>query len=145
MEHGNDRDIAVLNAFLRREWAAVESYDGIIGRVETPSVRIDLTENRSSHARRVRLLTAKVHELGGMPVTSSGMWGAFRRGVDGGTPILGLSTALATLEEGEEHGLDDYLRRFSELSHELRAFLSTRIVPEQQTTHSCLARLRQLT
>ena len=137
------QDIEQLNSFLRGELAAIETYDQVLGKVESPVVRTELNENRASHARRVQLLAAMVRQLGGEPDRYSGAWGALARAVQGGAKLFGLSTAIAVLEEGEDHGLRDYTHDLERLTPDTRDFVTRRIVPEQRATHDHLASLKE--
>lgn len=136
------QDVDHLNSFLRGELSALETYDQVLEKAESPSVRNDLIENRASHARRVELLSAKVRELGGEPSSDSGAWGAFARAMAGGAKVFGLSSAIGVLEEGEDHGVNDYARDLSDLSPATRGFVQSRIAPEQRATHDHLSRLK---
>jgi hypothetical protein len=48
---------------------------------------------------------------------------------------LGEAPAVAVLEEGEDHGRDDYLRDLDELEPSARQLVEFAILPEQRRTH----------
>ena len=67
-----------------------------------------LRQIQSEHEYAAELLRNNVLEMGGEPSTDSGAWGAFANAVQGVAKAFGESSALKGLQQGEEHGLDDY-------------------------------------
>ena len=138
-----DRSIDTLNSFLRGEISAVETYRQAIDRLTDNPLRYQLKDSLDSHIKRVEALRQRVQELGGTPATGSGVWGAFARLVEGSASMLGEKTAIAALEEGEDHGKNDYERDIEQLDYETRAWFETSIMPEQQRTHDQLSALKK--
>lgn len=124
-----------LNELLRGELASVETYELALRTARDVDLTSALRQIRDSHARRVPLLQNKIRELGGQPVASSGAWGAFTRLVQRGADLLGNTTALAALEEGEDVGKRRYTRELGELDEATRQFVLIELAPEQQRTH----------
>lgn len=140
----HDRDIDHLNSFLRGELSAVETYDQALEKLSSePTLAAPLRSCRGSHQRRVELLRTEIQRLGGTPADGSGAWGGFAKLVEGGAKMFGKKAALAALEEGEDHGRDDYQRELDELSPTTRSFVQTQLVPEQRRTHDALASLKK--
>ncbi len=137
-------DIDALNSFLRGEISAVETYAQALRSVDNGAAKDILANNRASHATRVSLLQGEIHRLGGKPADKSGAWGAFAKAVEGGAKLFGDSSAVAALEEGEDHGLEDYRRDVEQLSPAVRSFVGSRLLPEQQKTHDALSRLKSI-
>ena len=137
------KDINQLNSFLRGELAAVETYIQAIERVgrEDPIVASELDTCRQSHQRRVMALSEEVRRLGGNPSNSSGVWGGFAKLVEGGAKAFGKSAAIKALEQGEDHGRDDYKRGLSDLDPMERSFVEIQLLPEQLRTHEVVSRL----
>lgn len=136
-------DIDQLNSFLRGEISAVETYDQAISKLaDEPALAESLRACRASHDRRVTALRGEIQRLGGDPADGSGVWGAFAKAVEGGAKMFGKSAAIAALEEGEDHGRDDYLGDLEKLSPAIRSFVQTQLVPEQKRTHDALSRLK---
>jgi hypothetical protein len=79
---------------------------------------------------------------GGEPAEGSGVWGGFAQLVEGSAKIFGKKAAIAALEEGEDHGRDDYRSELEELSPETRRMIETRILPEQHRTHDAMSQLK---
>jgi len=142
MKINNEEDIKQLNSFLRGELSAVETYDQAIEKVEDVSVLSVLRDNRACHQRRTEALQLHVRQLGGEPAEDSGVWGSFAQVIEGGAKVFGSSTAVAALEEGEDHGLADYKRDMSSLSVAARRFVTENLLPAQIRTHDALAQVK---
>jgi len=135
-------DVTQLNSFLRGELAAVETYDQAIAKLaEDPAVSSKLESCRTSHQLRATLLREEIRRRGGQPSEGSGPWGAFAQLVEGGAKLFGKKAALAALEEGEDHGRDDYKAELEGLSPDLRRFVEAKLLPEQLRTHDALSGL----
>jgi uncharacterized protein (TIGR02284 family) len=143
MSTTQDKSVEVLNSFLRGEISAVETYRQALEKLEQPKLKTQLHECMQSHAQRVTALSDQIRTLGGSPSEGSGVWGAFAKTVEGGAKTLGDRVAIAALEEGEDHGRNDYHRDISKLDATSRQFVESRIVPEQQRTHDTLSRLKK--
>ena len=107
-------------------------------------VRVQLQQLRDSHQQRVQKLVQRISMLGGEPADDSGVWGAFAKLVEGGAKIFGKSAAIATLEEGEDHGKKDYARDIDKLSPSTRQFVQSELVPEQMRTHDAMSALKKM-
>ena len=129
------RTIEQLNSFLRGELSAVESYRLALDRLEPSGFRATLVQCSRSHQERARLLTEAILGRGGQPAESSGAWGALVRMVERSAVALGEGAAVAVLEEGEDHGRDDYLRDLDALEPSARQLVEFAILPEQCRTH----------
>lgn len=136
-------DIDQLNSFLRGEISAVETYEQALeklsGRADVAST---LTQCRDSHERRVEMLRNEIQQLGGRPAQGSGLWGSFAKLVEGTSKPFGEKAAIAALEQGEDHGRDDYQRDLRDLSPAVREFVRNRLMPEQQRTHDTMSALK---
>lgn len=139
----NQNDVDQLNSFLRGELAAVETYDQVLERIDDSRVKQPLWEARASHGRRADLLRERIAVLGGEPASSSGAWGGFAKLVQGGASLFGVAPAIAALEEGEDHGRNDYRADLSELSAETQDFVARNIIPEQLRTHDVVSTLKR--
>ncbi len=135
--------IDTLNSFLRGEIAAVETYRQALEKLGTKAEATTLDECLRSHEQRVAMLTSEVRMRGGEPARGSGPWGAFAKLMEGGAKLFGERTAIAALEEGEDHGRDDYKRDASKLEADARVFIDSRIVPEQLRTHRAMSMLKK--
>lgn len=138
-----DKDIDQLNSFLEGELSAVETYRQCIQKVDDSVVAMQLRRLQTSHQQRAMMLERKILALGGIPAKDSGIWGTFAKLVEGGAALLGESTAISTLEVGEDHGKKLYTREVTELSPDARDFVEHYIIPEQQMTRDALSALQR--
>jgi uncharacterized protein (TIGR02284 family) len=139
----NEQTIDQLNSFLRGELSAVETYRQAIATVESVPHRSTLELCARSHQSRVDLLRQEVERRGGEPATGSGAWGAFAKVIEGTAKVIGEKGAIAALEEGEDHGRDDYRRDIKKLDAAARQLIETRVLPEQLRTHDAISALKK--
>ena len=132
-----------LNSFLRGELSAVETYRQALTRLKDFAHRDVLELCATSHQQRVAMLTDEVRQRGAEPAKSSGAWGAFAKMLEGGSTVLGAKVAIATLEEGEDHGRDDYDRDIEKLDANARMLVAQRLMPEQVRTHGAMSKLKK--
>jgi osmotically-inducible protein OsmY len=141
---GRDAGIDQLNSFLRGEISAVETYRMALEKLDRGSpARSELEACMRSHEERVALLREQIARLGGSPATSSGPWGVLAKIIEGGARVLGDKVAIAALEEGEDHGLKDYRDDVDKLDPELRSLVRSRLLPQQENTHSRMSSLKR--
>jgi hypothetical protein len=133
--HDQSQTIDQLNSFLRGELSAVESYKLALDHLEQSEFRATLVQCSRSHEERARLLTEAILGRGGEPSPSSGAWGSLVRMIERSALALGEGAAIAVLEEGEDHGRDDYLRDLDALEPSARQLVEFAILPEQRRTH----------
>ncbi len=128
----------------RAELAAVETYDQALEKADHAISQSILRHNRGCHAERVDMLTGQIRELGGTPADGSGAWGAFAQAIQGGAKLFGESTAVAALEEGEDHGLANYCKDLSALSPGAQTLVRSKLLPAQERTHDQARRLKTI-
>lgn len=129
-----------LNSFLRGEMSAVETYRQAVEKLQTnagPGVAL-LNQLMASHATRVQQLKDEVLRFGGKPAEGSGVWGTFATLVQGAADLFGEKSAIAALEEGEDHGLKDYREGLAKLDGQTRQWVENNLFPEQKKTHNAL-------
>jgi len=142
MTQPQEKSVDVLNSFLRGEISAVETYRQALEKVTESNLHAPLKECMQSHSQRVTTLTEQIRALGGQPSTSSGAWGAFAKAVEGGAKVFGAKTAIAALEEGEDHGRSDYRKDIDKLDTASKQLVQTRVIPEQERTHGAMSKLK---
>lgn len=140
---GADASIEKLQACLRGELSAAETYELALKSITHVALHHSLQELLASHARSAEKLRANIVRLGAEPSTSSGVWGAFAKTVQVGADILGDRTALAALEEGEDHGLKLYTEGMEGCSLQTRQLIDAELLPEQQRTHNLCRTLKR--
>jgi hypothetical protein len=143
MQTNSDQTIDQLNSFLRGELSAVETYRQALGGSGSVPHRSTLELCSRSHQTRAALLREEVQRRGGTPADSSGAWGAFAKAVEGTAGVFGEKSAIAALEEGEDHGRDDYRRDIKKLDPAARQLIETRVLPEQLRTHDAISALKK--
>jgi len=142
-ESTHQQTIDQLNSFLRGELSAVETYRQALDSVDSVPHRSTLETCARSHQERVALLRDEVQRRGGRPAEGSGAWGAFAKAIEGAARGFGEKAAISALEEGEDHGRDDYKRDLEDLSPEGRRLVESKLLPEQLRTHETLSQLKK--
>jgi hypothetical protein len=74
---------------------------------------------------------------------SSGAWGSLVRMIERSAASISESAAIAVLEEGEDHGRDDYLRDLDNLEPSARQLVEFAILPEQRRTHDTIKAVKR--
>lgn len=100
--------VDALNALLRGEVAAGETYDMVMAKFEGRKETTELQRIRAEHAEAASVLRERVRHFGGDPAEGSGLWGTFTAAITGTAKVLGPATALGTLKQGEEYGIGQY-------------------------------------
>ncbi len=145
METQTTRDndtLDALNDLLRDELVAVETYRQALEKITGAELRPTLEENRRLHAQRCDLLKNRILQLGGKPVHTSGVWGAFMKLLEGGAKRFGVKAAIAVLEEGEDKGLRDYRDKIPKLDAENRQFVEAQLLAGQEQTHRAMSSIK---
>jgi len=96
-----------------------------------------------SHEERARLLMEAIQGRGGEPANDSGAWGSLVRLIERSATAIGEKAAIAALEEGEDHGRDDYLRDLDNLEPSARQLIEFTILPEQRRTHDAIKAVKR--
>lgn len=144
-EAGVTREAGVdkLTECYRGELSAVETYELALKSINDVGVHKALQELLTSHSRRVDAIRERMSSQGIEVPESSGVWGAFAKLVQTGADLLNEKTAIASLEEGEDHGLALYSEDLSSCSPDVRNFITTRLLPDQQRSHDLCRSLKK--
>ncbi len=136
-------DTFALNAMLRGELAAVESYSQGITKAVTSPVQVELERIRDEHQAAVCLLRHWVRDLREKPASNSGAWGIFASAVTGAAAVVGESVLLAALTRGEKHGEATYRAALGnpDFPDEFRFLVGSRLLPRCQEHLATLDRL----
>ena len=137
----NEKSVDQLNSFLRGELSACETYRQALEKLNDSPFRTELEGCLRSHEMRATELKNQILALGGQAAEGSGIWGAFAKLVEGGAKVFGDKSAIAVLEEGEDHGLKDYQRDLAELDAASRQVVE-RCLIEQRRTHEILSQIK---
>lgn len=125
-------DVDQLNALLRGELAAVETYEQSLGTFDKyPAAVAELKRIRDDHRESVRVLSDHITELGGTPSETSGAWGTLAAAITEAAKVIGPDTTLADLKRGEAHGLGDYTHALKKetLPSECRDLIRNKLLP----------------
>ena len=132
----SSESIRQLNAFLRGEISAVETYRMAIeklAQVEFGSENVAvLRAIMDEHGWAIRVLRGRILELGGTASDSSGIWGAWAKFTMGAAKLFGATTALKDIKEGEEYGLKEYLDGLKNLDGVSVDLIGEQLVPNQR-------------
>ena len=139
----NSETISQLNSFLRGELSAAETYRLALVRLDQSQHRGTLVQCERSHEERARLLTEAILGRGGDPADSSGAWGSLVRMIERSAVAISEHAAVAALEEGEDHGRDDYVRDLDNLEPSARQLIEFAILPEQRRTHDTIKAVKR--
>jgi bacterioferritin (cytochrome b1) len=140
--------VDTLNELLRGELSAVESYNKAMPALENDvneaNVAADLQRCRASHQERAERLRAAIVQMGGEPSHAAGAWGLFARAVTTSSRVLGWKAVISTLEEGEDHGLEEYKDALPRLDQGTQRLVSDELYPQQVHTHNVLSSLKRV-
>jgi len=124
-------DVDALNSLLRSQLAALETYDRAMSKFEDHHLIAELQGIREEHARAIAQLRERVIQFGGEPCEGSDLWGACAAAITGPEQVIGPTTALAALRQGEEHSineLEDVLKN-ENVNTECKKLLRTDLLP----------------
>lgn len=129
-----DRSVEVLNSLLQGEISAQQAHEKALALAGdmTPNEVAEIRRISAEHTRTAEILRTEIFRLGGAPAGSAGAWGAFARAFQLSANLLGVSTALSSLREGEEHGLREYEEALDVSTGPTKALLQGKLVPNQR-------------
>lgn len=135
--------IELLNTLLRGEISAQQAHEKALtlSADMKPEDVAELRRISAEHARTAEILRTEVFNQGGEPAGTAGAWGAFARAFQSSANLLGASTAVASLREGEEHGLKEYEGVLEGATGAARTLLEERLIPNQKRHVAALGTL----
>lgn len=139
-------NIETIDKLLQDELSATETYQQAMDKLQEGAGMAEtqyLQPIYEDHKEAVSSLQEEIRQLGGMPAEDSGAWGKWAEIVQGGANLLGKTTALKALQEGEKSGIEDYEEALqnSELPSNVRSLIETKLLPAQQSHVRILDRL----
>src|SRR4051812_18367701 len=125
-------DTKTLNALLRGEISATETYNQALEKFAGQPEEAELRRIRDEHREAANTLRHHVRDHGGEPSTGSGWWGTWAKCVEGTAKLFGKSAALKALKEGEEHGVKDYQGALddADMAADCKELIRTRMLPQ---------------
>lgn len=139
----SDRSVDVLNSLLRGEISAQEAHEKALALASdmTAGEIAELRRISAEHTRTAEVLRTEVFRLGGVPAGSAGAWGAFARAFQFSANLLGATTAISSLREGEEHGLREYQEAREVAEGPTKTLLEEVLIPNQRDHISSLSEM----
>lgn len=107
-ETDTEECIAKCNSLLRGEISAVEAYEKVIEKFADEPEVASLQRFRSEHELAVHKLRAQVIEMHAIPETESGAWGYLTGAIQSAANLIGESSAISSLQQGEMLGQRAY-------------------------------------
>ena len=132
MQVTSSNTISELNALLRGELAATETYQQALAKVSDQPGTQDLRKIHAEHREAANQLRQYVHHFGGQPDQGSSAWGTFAKAVEGAAKLFGKSAALKALKEGEELGVSSYENalQHDDLPAECKWLINSQLLPQ---------------
>ncbi|MCB0317910.1 MAG: DUF2383 domain-containing protein [Bdellovibrionales bacterium] len=123
--------IDVCNELLRGELSAIETYDQALEKFGKQPEAAKLRTIKADHLKSANTLRDNIVSMGGKPAKDSGTWGTFVKAVNGNAKLLGESSAISALKQGEEHGVSEYQEALEneELMPECKTMIRTELLP----------------
>lgn len=124
-----------LNTLLRGELSAIETYGQAMERIRDPMVKTELQRIVQDHQVAAGMLRKQIVMHGGQPAESSGPWGRWASVVTGAAKVIGESSVLKVLKEGEEHGVKEYRDALDKvgLDTDCRDVVQNDLLPKQES------------
>jgi hypothetical protein len=118
--------IGGLNDLLRGELSAVHAYQSAFRSAEGRAAvdAAEILRFASEHQRTVTALQVAVRDLGGVPASEAGTWGAFA--------LLRETASVRELLDGEEAGLRMYEATNGSLEGDARDLVTLELIPRQR-------------
>ncbi len=119
---------------MRCESSALEAYgQAIAALVASPIPRLDV--NCTSHARRIRELSAFIREGGGAPDATSEEWGDITGAMAVGGTLCARHAILALLARGEAQVLEDLAAARGHGDAQCRESTDADLIPSQERAY----------
>ncbi len=125
--------VGTLNALLRNEHAAVDTYENAIDRLDGDTAD-ELSDCLLSHRLRGELLAERILELHGRPVERGGSCGSFMNLFVEEAELCGREAIFDALLEGEERAWVQYSDALAGLDRISRRLVEQDLLPEQHRT-----------
>jgi hypothetical protein len=132
-----------LNALLREELAAVETYSVAVTKIKSQDVKNALTPVKAAHEKRIPQLIDQIKKVGGQPASNSGLWGRFEKLIEQGSAAFGDKAAVGALEECEVKSLADYKFDIEDLDADSHKLVMSNLLPDQQQVYEIIAKLHK--
>jgi uncharacterized protein (TIGR02284 family) len=141
-------NIDKVEKLLKNELAAAETYHQALEKFEEEAQRNEVASLQpiyEEHTDAVSELQEKIQQMGGTPVSDSGIWGSWSETLMGGAKLIGKDAMLNALLAGERSGLDDYeeAAQDPEIPSDISQLIQSKYMNSQQENIRVLNRLLQ--
>jgi Domain of unknown function (DUF2383) len=141
--HGTVDAIERLQACLRSELSATETYQLALSKVSHVGIHSVLQQILASHAARAERLGAHLRWIGADVTEGSGVWGAFAKIMQASADIFGDRAAITVLKEGEDHALKLYVEVVQRCDALTQGLIEKYLLPEQRRTRELCWSLKE--
>lgn len=123
-----------LDDLIRGEMAAVKTYDTVLKSVKDEKELMKLKAIRKNHADAVAKLRSFASKEVKEDSQTAGAWGAFATAYTGSAKLFGNEAAIKALNQGEEHGVNEYKEALddSSINPDLKKMIRTQFLPKQE-------------
>lgn len=125
-----------LDDLVRGEQAALKAYDQLLTDTKNEKMKSQLQMIRKDHENAISKLSKYVAGKKDLleDTENAGAWGTFAKTWTKGGELMGNKTALKALQQGEEHGINEYKEALKDdtLSAELKKTIQSELLPSQQ-------------
>lgn len=127
-------DTAQLNTLLRGVHSAIETYELALAHIDGHGAAAPLQQILEDHREAAAWLSERIHRFGANPAENSGPWGAFGSLVSESAHPIATATALATLRQGEQCGINEYEEalRNENVDLDCKEHIRNTLIPECQ-------------
>lgn len=127
----NNATLEACHAMLRGEIAAVETYTQASEKFADTTDDDSLGSIRDDHQQSADLLRELLVGSDEVPDITSGVWGDFAKALEGTAKLFGESPALLILEQGEQHGVNEYEAALADhgMSPHIRELIEQDLLP----------------
>ncbi len=141
----DSRIVESLNKVLRGELSAVSAYEQVIEKFKDEPEIYRLTAIQEEHMDSVKSLRSMIANEGAFPDDEPGLWGTVVKAVVGAGKLIGNTSALSALKQGEDHGLRQYEDLANEnLNSEDLRVIRSKLIPRQEKHIALLDQLAKM-
>lgn len=137
----NSQAIEDLNALLKNELSAIETYKQALTTLKEKSAADLISRCQQLHMSRAEKLKKAIVNLAGTPEEHLGLGGQFAKLVMAGAQAMGDSAIVVALEADEGEWSADYEWRLVSMHGNHRSLVKDELWPEQQKTEQTMREL----
>jgi bacterioferritin (cytochrome b1) len=130
-----------LNALLKNELSAVETYNQALAKFQDKHGAEILRRCQQSHLERTNKLRSTIIRLNGTPTPDIGLGGKFAKLVMAGAEKMGDKAIAVALQADEGEWTADYEWRLVSMHGDHRGLVKEELLPQQQETEEKLSEL----